>query len=255
MLQPVHAITTDATLLGALRKSLLLVRTRQFAEARVLSGPEELAAFFELRYRIWSELGYLSPNKVCPQTPWELDFTDRTSLPLGIFSKADGKLLGAARLVRGFGEDNHDQIKTIEEMLRNRNAPILQNNFRYPDGQSHPFDILGELDRFREYYRDLVRRGISKAEISRVVVAPECRKFGLGEVIVDTLCSLARIHAIRVLFLACHTKHAVFYERCGFHAIRDVAGSQFLTYPVPCIAMERELVGSEESVEDFAART
>ncbi|MFO0868456.1 MAG: GNAT family N-acetyltransferase [Pirellulales bacterium] len=183
-----------------------------------------MASFFELRHRVWKEMGYLSPEKECPQVPWELDYTDRTSLPLGIFSKADGRLLGAARLVRGFGEDDPRQIRIIEDMLRLRNAANLVRNFRYPDSVAHPFDILGELDKFKEYYRNLVLRGISKAEVSRVVVDPDYRKLGFGEVIVDTVCSLARSHGIPGLFLACHRRHAAFYERSGFSPIQGVAG-------------------------------
>jgi len=253
LLQPVHVVTSDDTLLPVLRKSLLVVRTRQCAAARVLSTPEELAAFFELRYRVWSELGYLAPHKVCAQTPWELDYTDRTSLPLGVFSKASGKLLGGARLVRAFGEDNLSQIRTIEAMLRQRDARVLLQNFRYPDSVSHPFDLLGELNRFQEYYCDLVRSGIRKAEVSRVVVDADYRRLGFGEVIVETLCSLARVHAIRVLFLACHSRHAGFYRRCGFRTIRGVTGERFLTYEVPCVAMEQELQGEEAWAHEFAA--
>ncbi len=241
MLRPVRAVTSDETLLSSLRKALLKIRADQCATVRVMRTPEDLQAFFSMRYQVWTELGYLAPNKACPETPWELDYTDRTSIPLGLFSKADGRLLGAARLVRGFGEEDARQIETISHMLRNRGTNILMRNFENPDALSHPFDILGELDRFSEYYRDLVVHQISKAEVSRVVVSPACRKLGLGEVMVDSLCSLAIDHSIQVLFLACKTQHADFYQRSGFHTIPGVAGKQFLTYAVECLAMERKL--------------
>ncbi len=52
------------------------------------------------------------------------------------------------------------QIRTIEEMLRQRDARVLLQNFRYPDSVTHPFDLLGELDRFKEYYCDLCARDL-----------------------------------------------------------------------------------------------
>lgn len=255
MLGPVHAVTSDETLLAAVRKSLLSIRARTRAEVRVLHTKDEIAAFFELRYKVWSELGYLAPYKVCPQTPWELDYTDRTSLPVGVFSKGSDQLIAAARLVRTFGEDNLKQIHLIDEMLSERQSKTLIQNFSYPHAVSHPFDILGELDQFKEYYRNLVLRGISKAEVSRVVVACESRKNGLGEVIVDTVCDLARSHAIQVLFLACRAEHSDFYQRCGFHSVPGVTGPKFLTYPGACIAMERELSQADERVDALCGQS
>jgi|GEM_PF-4346997 len=246
MLGPVHAVSSDETLLATLRKSLLSIRARTHAEARVLHTKDEFAAYFELRYNVWSELGYLAPFKICAQTPWELDYTDRSSLPVGVFSRKNGELIAAARLVRAFGEDNRKYIQLIDEMLRERQSKTLIQNFVYPNSVSHPFDILGELDQFKDYYRNLVRRGISKAEVSRVVVSGKCRKQGLGEVVVDTICDLARSQAIQVLFLACRAEHFDFYQRCGFHSVRGVTGPRFLTYPVDCIAMDRQLSEVDE---------
>jgi len=240
ILQPRQSVSSDETLYSSLRKSLLRIRTRKIATARVLNTPDELAAYFDLRYRVWSELNYLSEEKKCPECPWELDYTDRTSLPLGLFSSIDGSLLGGARLVRGFGEDEPRIIHTVKTMLNDR--PVrLQKNFENPTSITHPFDILGEMDRFKEYYRELVRNRTPKAELSRVVVAPEYRKIGLGEIIVDTMCALARSNAIRVVFLACKSEHADFYKRSQFKVVDGVEGNKFLTYQVSCIAMERRV--------------
>lgn len=54
------------------------------------------------------------------------------------------------------------------------------------------------------------------AEVSRVIVAPEHRGEGLGEVLVDSLLSLARLQRLQVLFLACHMNLQGFYERVAF---------------------------------------
>ena len=239
---PRATVATDQTLPGVLRKSILRIRTRAIATARAIGSEAELADFFALRFRVWKAENYLPATKIDPKVEWELDFTDRTSLPLGIFSKSDGRLLAAARLVRGFGDENPSLIRRIDEMLQAKAAAILQGHFRNPQNRpQNPFDILGEMAQFNEYYRDLVRKGTRKAEVSRVIVSPEWRSRGMGEVVVDTLCSLAKCHGIELLFLACHAKHAGFYERCGFAVIPGMTGPRFLTYDGPCIAMDRHL--------------
>jgi hypothetical protein len=250
LLCPVHAVTTDETLYATLRKALLRVRTQQLVRPSLLTTAQELQAFFELRYQVWTELNYLDQRKVCPETPWELDYTDRTSLPFGLFSRSNGKLLGGGRLVRDYGMEDPMLVKTIEGMLRDRAANALINNFAYPRTISHPFDILGELQGFQSYYRNLVHDQISKAEVSRIVVNSQDQKRGFGEVIVDTLCALGESHGMQRLFLACHEKHREFYGRSGFRAVAGVAGDKFLTYNVPCIAMERSLCDSRRVVAD-----
>ena len=70
---------------------------------------------------------------------------------------------------------------------------------------------------------------------------PENRNQGLGEVIVDSLISLAKNMRIEVLFLACLKEHERFYERCGFRAIEGMQCERFVNVNVPAIAMERRL--------------
>ena len=100
---------------------------------------------------------------------------------------------------------------------------------------------MASFPTFRHYYRDLVRTRTPKAEVSRVIVAPEHRGKGLGEVMVDSLVSYARVHQIRVLFLACIAEHRRFYERCGFRAIPDMECDEFVNVGVPAIGMQRRL--------------
>ena len=247
IMQSGRQVTSEEMLFETLRKVVLKVRTRHVATARVIQTKEEFAAYFELRYKVWEELGYLSSQKVSPDVPWELDFTDRMSLPFGLFSKTDGSLLGAARLVRGFGEEYPQIAKLIEELVKEKSSKLLELNLRYPSNQRQlPFDVLQEFSEFQNYYQKLVKRRVAKAEVSRVIVAPDWQQLGLGEVIVDTLCSFAKAHSFQVLFLACHEKHRGFYHRCGFQVIPGVTGDHFLTYKVPCLAMERELLPTDD---------
>lgn len=226
-------------LIPALRKSIIRLGARQCSLIRPLQSKEDFRAYFSLRYSVWKQLSYIPANKDCADSQWELDYTDRTSHPIGAFSK-EGSLIGCARLVRGLGEESF-YVELIKNLIEERNDPKLRANFSYPRTLTHPFDVLESFPRFREYYRSLVRNRTSTAEVGRVIVKPEYRKQGLGEVIVDSLVSVASKMAIKVLFLACRKEHQHFYERSGFRAIEGMVCDRFVNVNVPAIAMERRV--------------
>jgi ribosomal protein S18 acetylase RimI-like enzyme len=236
----VSPFVTTQNPIPALRKAIVSLRTRRYASIRPLDSEEDFRAYFSLRYSVWKQLSYMPPEKNCADSQWELDYTDRTSLPIGAFSK-EGDLIGCSRLVRGVGEDVPKYVSLIHRLVEEKNDPKLLANFRYPVGLMHPFDVLESFPQFREYYRSLVKNGTPKAEVSRVIVKPECRHQGLGEVLVDSLISLARTKQIEVLFLACRKEHRDFYGRCGFRVIAGMECEHFVNVNVPAMAMERDL--------------
>lgn len=187
-------------------------------------------------------MGYLPAQRECQQSCWELDFTDRTALPIGSFDQ-EGALIGCARLVFPLGKEVH-HLSIIEELVYAQRDVKLRENLAYPAKLTHPFDLLESLKGFREYYQGIVRKGLRKAELSRVIVAPEHRRQGVGEVLVDSLVSLARQHQLQVLFLACNMRHRSFYENCGFHVLEGLECDNFAGVNAPAIAMARELTTS-----------
>jgi predicted GNAT family N-acyltransferase len=224
-----------------LRKSIIKLRTRQAAVVvRRLQSKEDFRAYFSLRYDVLKQMSYIPADKDCAVSQWELDYTDRTSHPIGAFSK-DGSLIGCARLVRGLGEESFYYVEIIKNLIEERNDPKLRANFGYPRTLTHPFDLLESFPKFREYYHSLVTDKIPNAEVSRVIVKPEHRNYGLGEVIVDSLISVASQIGSKVLFLACRKEHQTFYERSGFRAIEGLYCDQFVNVNVPAIAMECRL--------------
>jgi GNAT superfamily N-acetyltransferase len=224
--------------IAAARKAILRLRTRCYSRIRTLTSDSDWRAYFSLRYQVWKQLRYIPRDKDCPESQWELDYTDRTAEPVGAFT-TDGRLIGCARLVRGIGNEDPRRVSRIERLIAERRDPCLEGNFEYPRSLNHPYDILESFPKFREYYRELVTRGIRKAEVSRVIVHRNHQGSGLGEVLVDSLVALARARGIDVLFLACVRKHEHFYERSGFLAIEGLQCGRFVNVRVPAIAMER----------------
>jgi ribosomal protein S18 acetylase RimI-like enzyme len=235
---------TRVRLREALRKSILRARAKQYVRPRVLESDDDLERYFRLRYLVWKELGYLAQEKDVPQIGWELDYTDRTSLPLGLFA-ADGSLVACGRLVRGIGEEYPGYVARINRLIEASGRRAARDWFAYPSYRmTQPFDVLEAFERFPQYYRGLVRGELFKAELSRVIVRPEDRRRGLGEALVDSLVSLARAHGTDLLFLACRKEHGRFYRKCGFRAIPEMAADRFLRIQTPVIAMDRPLGGA-----------
>lgn len=227
----------------AIRKSILRLMTKQYAEIRLLNGEEDYEKYFALRYRVWKEMGYIPEAMRCDTSEWELDFADRNALPIGAFSKdRDGRLLGTTRLVDSFGPEAKAQVRLIQGLIDANGDPQLLRNFTKPLGLRHQFDLLEAFDGFKEYYKRLhTDEALPAAEVSRVIVAPECRGRGLGEVLVDSLVSHACKRRLRTLFLACVKGHERFYGKCGFRRIRGLACKAFPDVNVAAIAMDRSL--------------
>jgi hypothetical protein len=51
-------------------------------------------------------MGYLPLEQDCTESQWELNFTDRTAYPLGVFTR-ENVLVGCARLVFPLSQDSH----------------------------------------------------------------------------------------------------------------------------------------------------
>jgi predicted GNAT family N-acyltransferase len=221
------------------RKALLRSCASQVVSVRNIQTDQELAEYFALRYRVWAEQGYLARGEASLDTPWEIDYTDRTSVALGVYTS--GELVACARLVYGLGEEDRSVVATIEQLLVAKGGTSLLRRLTIPPGMPPQFDILGAFRGFPAYYRQLVTDRVAKAEVSRVIVAPEYRKHGLGEVLVDSLAALADRRQLDLLFLACRQSHRSFYERCAFQVIPNMVCDRFINQDEPSIAMERRL--------------
>lgn len=223
--------------LPALRKALLRLRVGHRYGLRELSSEQDFDSYFRLRRRVWEQEGFLPEELAESADDWELHFSDRVARPIGAFA-ADGSLVGCARLVLPLGVEQADAITAISGLLKRRGDDRLQRLFQYPRGEVLPFDVLEAFAGFGSYYRKLILRRQTHAEVSRVIVAPEHRGHGLGEVLVDSLKTLAqrRLH-IRTLFLACHRQMEGFYARCGFRALPGLTADRFASVQAPVIAM------------------
>lgn len=233
-----HIITVQDTL-PALRKSLLKMRLTSKVTIRELNTQDDFIQYFAFRYKVWHDMGYLPSQFDCPEVGLELNYTDRTAYPIGAFTPS-GKLIGCSRLVFPLGHDSH-HLPLISALVAAQHNDKLTASFDYPRMMTHPFDILESMTGFRSYFSKLVRDNVSYAEVSRVIVDPEYRAEGLGEVLVDSLLSLARRYKVGRSFLACNGNLQTFYERSGFKVLPGLSCEHFAGVNAPAIAMAIDL--------------
>ncbi|MGH8550865.1 MAG: GNAT family N-acetyltransferase [Methylococcales bacterium] len=219
------------------RKAALRFAAKRLGTLRPIVDATEFESFFSLRYRVWKDMGYLSSERGLDRDAWEIDYFDRFSIPIGLFSP-DNQLLACARLVRQYGCENPPLVRTIAKLIERRDLKQAASAFSFPETAEQPFDVLCEFRGFWVYFREFVRDRLSIAEVSRVIVTPELRGRGLAEVMVDSLVSLAKQERIDVLMLACRETLGPLYERCGFKPVPKLVSDKFITIPQKSIVME-----------------
>jgi predicted GNAT family N-acyltransferase len=222
-----------------IRKSLIRVALRSRVEIRPPVSDEEFAGYFSLRYKVWKSIGYLREENKKSLTEWEVDFWDRTALPLCAIDR-NGRVIGCARLIRPYGAEQ-GYTNQIQCLLDKRNDAVLKELFRFPNGAQLPFDILFEFRGFGSYYKDLVKAKSKVAEIGRVAVDPNQRGNFLSEALVDTTLSFAKQSNVSQVFLACHEQLSSLYAKCGFMPVPGVRSDKFFNIALPSIVMEKRL--------------
>ncbi len=235
-----RTITRVKSLEEGVRKLILRHVIRQLGEIRPIIEQLEFEQYFSLRFRIWNDMGYIAPDRDLQQDGWEIDHFDRFSLPIGFFSH-NNELLACCRLVQQYGCESTKNVRSISKLLEHNNKQVAAQAFSYTGKFEQPFDILCEFRGFREYYRSLVHKQTTVAEVSRVIVDPGYRRFGLAETLVDSLVSVAKVQGIDVFMLACREALSPLYQRCGFVAVPNLISEKFLSISEKSIVMERVL--------------
>lgn len=223
-----------------LRKTLIRMALRKKYEIRPPRNETEYADYFALRYTVWKQQGFLRRECEDSRLPWEVDFWDRTAMPICAIGP-NGKVVGCVRLVKSHGAEEEPYVSRINELLAQANDPVLLKLFKFPNAPTEPFDILPEFPGFRSYYRKLLTSRLRLAEVGRVVVHPDYRGQSLSEVLVDTAISVAQSKSYSWLFLACRLELVPLYQMCGFKAVEGMTSEKFTNIPLPSIVMERPL--------------
>ena len=110
-------LVTCSDVTPQLRKSIIRASLRKSIEIRPPASDEELSDYFSLRYQVWKSLGFLRDENKRSRIEWEIDFWDRTALPVCAIN-ADGKVIGCARLVHSHGTEQPTYVAKISATPR-----------------------------------------------------------------------------------------------------------------------------------------
>ncbi len=248
LVTPYKPVVHVQNTIPALKKCILRIKAKNKYKVRQLAGVAEFKQYFGLRYRVWNMMKFIPDEYNSHATRLELNYSDRTAVPIGCFDR-DGKMVATARLVFPQGRESRF-VAVVERIVTELDDPVLNRSFEYPARMMHPFDVLQSFKGFHKFYASLVHRHIRKAEVSRVIVAPEYRQQGLGQIMVDSLKSLAVKRQLDMLFLACTEDHVPFYQSCGFRLLEGegMRCEKFTHVNVAAVAMVQELTPSAQSV-------
>lgn len=204
--------------------------------------------YFRLRYRVWKEMAYINPQLQCGIEEWELDYTDRTAIPLIALHRQTGKIVGSVRLITAIGKANKhfNAIETyIKQKAEQSGSKRLLDLIAYPANMPPSFDLNEAFEGFNQYYHSLAKRNLKRGEVSRLIVAPEYRGQGIGSALMDELVHYSCAQAIDVLFLSCAENNEDKYNKCGFTRVPGLESHDFVNAPDIAIVMERRAASSK----------
>jgi N-acetylglutamate synthase-like GNAT family acetyltransferase len=218
----------EAALFEAIGRTILTLDYKQKPQHRTPEGlivirqvrtVEELRAYYGLRHRIYSIMGYLDAEIERVSTQQEIDWCDLFSVPIAAFEAGpDGaaRIVGTARIITT--RPSNPQLFAATEAIaaEDQDGLLIERlnqvyPFQMPFLQSHPDpEILTSLNR---HYSDAF------CEISRVIVDRDHRGMGLSTVLVNYTMMVARWMGMKRLFLECLPTHRSLYERFHFRLV------------------------------------
>ncbi len=127
------------------------------ALVQIITSQNDMPNYFQLRFHVWQQMGYLPEHSPLSKDQWEVDRFERFSIPIGLIDKQN-RLIACARLVQSFGKENIPHIKTIIKTLQTYRKPYALEAFSLTGKVEQPFDILCEFKGFLDYYRNYVKQ-------------------------------------------------------------------------------------------------
>ncbi len=201
---------------------------------RHVQSEAELHACFELRHRVYDALGYLEEPVSRSACGIDIDSFDTKAVHFAALDGRSHEVVGTARLVttlpplvgqtvigdpwRVF-RDHGDWTKAIARHALLKNDHVFHE--KITQSTDLPFPILFNSD-FGTQYRIFMEEHPPAlgGEISRVVVSPSHRGFGVSALLMRAVISTAFQLRKRFLLLECVPAHARMYEKYGFRVIR-----------------------------------
>jgi GNAT superfamily N-acetyltransferase len=214
---------------------------------RLAENRDELVACFGLRYTVYDVMGNLSPEVLECGLGWEVDFHDGSALQYVAVDVETSAVVGTARLVvpnrpRGtyaLADAFGAQGAWFRELTVGVVTPALRKKLL--DAGTAALPMLQNA-RVGHAWRPLMAQAVRGVEMSRVIVDPAYRGFGLARALVRLSLAAALELGRKTVFAECFPGLTPMYRQHGFSEIEgrgtdfDAWGSR--PYPLESIRLD-----------------
>jgi predicted GNAT family N-acyltransferase len=179
-------------------------------EIRELGTLEDLICSYRLRYEVYADLGYLSPNN----SGLEIDPYDAWAIPVGAFDTGTGKLMGTIRLITSGRQGRYARL--VDEVLVLLADDLLKMRARAPRPHAFPSIASDKIDRALAVFNT---DRLPVAELSRCVVDRKFRGSGVARGLMERGLAIAASGGPAVLVGSFLPEHLPMYARYGYQQL------------------------------------
>lgn len=206
------------------------VRDARQWEVGVVRDAQTLRKCLALRHKVYSALGYLDPEVAAAQLRIDLDGYDTRAKQFVVIDRSSQRVAATARLISpgilpwlNGPLNTPNYVAWCNALAREEPGRVYRRLLARPFVT--PLPILDSFAHFnnlsdQQRYQPLVYPQYS-CELSRVVVDPDYRGFGLLRLLMERAIEEARINRKRYLLLECAPFHEQMYAKFGFKLIED----------------------------------
>jgi GNAT superfamily N-acetyltransferase len=206
-------------LLGRLQYLVLPVKSAVNDQQSIVIRPlragneAEFRTYFQLRHRVYSQMGYLEEDIERSVSKMEINAADLHSMHLGAYHRsAYGELLvGSARVVTNTEAD--PGLEELFETIAGRDD-VVRRKLTEPYNLGLP--IFQTYRKMNPIMTDIFKKNLTCGELSRVIVDQEFRGGGISTRLVSEAVERAVGRGITRMFLECLKIHEPLYEKHGF---------------------------------------
>jgi predicted GNAT family N-acyltransferase len=232
-----------------------LTKTHESIRIELAQSMTHVKGGFRTRFAVYGPILHYLPDAMMADPPGlDIDHFDSSSLHFVAVREKTEEVVGTMRLVlnypaRGSGALSGSGIQPPFSLIAHsdwslataKNAGgIFRSKTRWTPPEFGPFPILMST-KFKKNLSQAIDETISGCELSRLVVLPGYRGYGISMMMVKMAIAKAYELQRRTILLECIPRHVEMYRKYGFRQIDDALHSRPADLDQEAIAMRLTL--------------
>ena len=174
---------------------------------KLLETPEEILEMVQLRYKVWSKLNYIPPDRLSHKAGIEVDEYDACSIPLGGFAIINGKkkLVTTSRIITLEKQPFYEKL--FSQVVDEFGDDIIKGS--YYREREKPLIIFENYESKVNQFLSTFPHNINYCEYSRLMNNPSYRGMDLSIKIIQFLNMYSKFYLnMDVSFVECSVGHS-----------------------------------------------